>query len=229
MLVLTLAVTPALAVAASATPAPPPVDPVSEFVDELTAAAASSRQAAGSLADFQSLSLEDQAAVVEYASDPSVAEALGAVGANGTIVSHGGDVVTEATTTLTRTPVRPAAGALRPAAATAAAQTYNVTATYSVSQKILGFTLTKLTQTFKYVTGSNIVLRTTSCIATAVNYNFVINIDDESTAYMVGTQAQCDTVWKGYVLFKGAAIRMDKVQSQRVSGPGIVWQQLVNA
>lgn len=196
---------------------------VAQYVDALTVQAASDPQAASTLKGFEALSPADQASFVGYLTDPSV---LTLPTTDGRFVSHGGDVVTTATTSTTRTPELTTMGtSSRTAASTR--QTRSVTSTFS--QKVLGVTFARYTQTFVYVTENNRVVSTSACYGTARNYMPTMSVSDSSYHYLFGLEAKCDTVWTVHILYKGSNFRIDKVQTTRVNGIGMVWRSMNNA
>ncbi|QNA91402.1 MULTISPECIES: hypothetical protein [unclassified Microbacterium] len=208
----------------------PPIT-VESFHDRLEAEAASSSEAATDLRKFEELSPSDQQKLMDYLMDPEVSAAFEHTAQTGESVSvENGDVKTsfDVNTVSTPTNTGASAGSGLSAQSTASIE-YNVTASYVVEQRILGVLITKLSQTFKYVTGSGVVLRTSSCTAAALNYNFTVVLSSSVSHYMLaGGMAECDIVWRGYIAYKGSGIQIDKIQSLVVNGPGVVSRSLQN-
>ncbi|MCA1306951.1 hypothetical protein LC082_08570 [Microbacterium esteraromaticum] len=207
---------------------------VDSFQEQLEAEAAASSEAATELTKFEELSASDQQKLVDYLLDPEVSAAFEYTAQTGESVSiENGDVQTSVDVETVSAPATTNASVgsgLSAQSSVAAARTeYNVTANYVVEQRILGVLITKLSQRFKYVTGNGVVLRTSSCTAAALNFNFTVALDSSVSYYMLaGGKAQCDIVWKGYIAYKGSGIRIDKIQSMVVNGPGVVSRTLRN-
>ncbi|MDF2507839.1 MAG: hypothetical protein K0Q52_1698 [Microbacterium sp.] len=226
----------AFMVALGAAPAGAATDAASATVDsfhtQLETEAASSSLAAVELKKFEKLSASDQQKLVDYLSDPEITAAFENTAQTGESVSvENGDVEMSVDVDRTSAPIS-ASSALKTRSATTAAAgaTYNVTAKYDVEQRILGVLITKLSQTFKYVTGNGVVVRTSSCVAAAVNFNVAVQLDSSVSHYMLsGGKAECDVVWHGYIAFKGLGVQIDKTQSMVVNGPGVVSRTLRNA
>ncbi|KHK95507.1 hypothetical protein LK09_19240 [Microbacterium mangrovi] len=214
--------------ASASTDDPAAVTTVTGFQQQLADESKTSPAAATELQQFEDLSPSDQQKLVDYLDDPEVAEAFEHTAATGEALSiKDGDVQTTAKVEISRTPASAGLLSVRSLAST---QQYNVTATYAPEQRILGVLITRLTQTFKYVTGNNVVLRTQSCTAAATNFNFTVQLDSKVSRYMLaGGRAECDIVWKGYIAYKAFGVEIDKLQKLVVSGPGIVSESLNNA
>lgn len=205
---------------------------VESFRQELEAQAAASPEAVAELTKFEELSASEQQKLVDYLDDPDVIAALEYTEQTGESVSiKNGDVQTSVDVESVTTPAPPKLSdgeTLSGQSATAAlAATYSVTSTYEAEQRILGVLITKLSMTFKYTTGSGVVLSTQSCTAAAINFNFTVALDSSVSHYMLGGgQAECDIVWHGYIAYKDSGIQIDKMQSMVVNGPGVVSRTL---
>lgn len=208
----------------------PPVT-VESFQAQLATEAASSSEAAAELKKFDELSASDQQRRVDYLMDPDVTAAFEYTAQTGESLSvENGDVETTVDVVRASVPISAGSGLKARSATAAAGATYNVTAKYDVEQRILGVLITKLSQTFKYVTGNGVVVRTSSCVAAAINFNVAVQLDSSVSHYMLGGgKAECDVVWHGYIAFKGLGVQIDKTQSMVVNGPGVVSRTLRNA
>lgn len=112
--------------------------------------------------------------------------------------------------------------------ATARAATYDVTANYRVNADFLGIRLGYFHQTFRYVTGSGVVLKANSCSGTWTGFSGFWAVSQSDSKWVSGGRGYCETIFTGHVLYKGSNVSMNKRMLQVVNGPGIVSQSLNN-
>lgn len=166
------------------------------------------------LADFSALPAADQQRFIDHLNDPSLFKAfmeeVGTIepettrGTSRTVTEIGEDVEI-----ISETTVEPVSGLAGPGINLVGA--YRTT--YSVSQKFLGVTITKLSTWIHYYTNGSAVTTVYSSGAGVVNYNGAVSIDDNVlTPWISGGLGYAETVFKGYFLFKGFNIRIDKLQ-----------------
>lgn len=188
-------------------------DQLPTFEEGLREKAASDPEAAENLKKFESLSEDQQETIETVIQDGTAARELA-------------DTVDSSATELSED--TPSVQRETPEGITTQA-TYDVSGTYTYSQQILGVTVTKLNQDFRWRTGNNQVLSTTNCTASATNYNVVINITEDTSHYVSAGHGFCETVWHGNVIHEGLNVRLDKIQLFEVSGAGIVNRSTRNA
>lgn len=110
----------------------------------------------------------------------------------------------------------------------ARATTYDVTANYRVNADFLGIRLGYFHQTFRYVTGSGVVLKANSCSGTWTGFSGFWAVSQSNSKWVSGGRGYCETIFTGHVLYKGSNVSMNKRMLQIVNGPGIVSQSLNN-
>jgi len=166
-------------------------------------------------ADFQKLSPQKKQKLVNYLQDEKILkELLNQTDStkNGTKKLYNGDVQID--TVVSQTSASPSVQASLQATSTvSAAATKYRKATITHSQKILGVTVTKLTSWVNYTHNGTKVTGVSSNGASARNLNIAVSIDDKvSKPWKTSTRAYSVTTWKGYAIYKGFGIRLDKEQ-----------------
>lgn len=107
---------------------------------------------------------------------------------------------------------------------------YNVTSNVTSPTRMLGVKVGEFRMTFRYVTGSNIVKRTTSCDTWFSGYAGFWSMSVQSISHYTisNGQAQCVARHNGNLVYKGSSIVMNKQMGMTVNGPGIVTWWLNN-
>jgi hypothetical protein len=190
---------------------------VATFTAKLTSDAASGSDAKRLLAQFAGLSDQDKAVFVAVATSDSLFNSPEV-----TVVPAG------SSTTMTRSTA--VAGRFTNTLSTALATftIYDVTSTYTFNNVILGVTIGRFTQTFKYQTGNNVVQTATSCAGGYTGFSGFWSISTTNNKWVSGGQGYCDSDYNLSLVYQGSSISMNKRQSMVVNGQKIVGASLVN-
>ena len=189
---------PAAAIAAESAPATAAAAAESSFQGFVQAAEISASAEAQIMENFSQLSIAEQQRI---AADPMSAVVIG-----------------PAETSTTRE------AASSPGRVSVNAVEYNVTSNATSPTHMLGVKIGEFRMTFRYVTGSNIVKRTTACDSWFSGFAGFWNMSVQSIDHytIANGQAQCIARHHGSLVYKGSAINMNKQMGMTVNGPGIV-------
>lgn len=110
----------------------------------------------------------------------------------------------------------------------ALATIYDVTAEYTAYVQLFGITIAKFDQTFKYQTGSGVVLTTQYCHGSFTGLSGFWSISSSDSRYVASGQGYCITDFRLSVVYEGSNASMNKRMTTITNGPGIVSQSIVN-
>ncbi|MFD7877397.1 hypothetical protein ACFV5G_25390 [Streptomyces sp. NPDC059766] len=173
--------------------------------------------AADTLKQFQSLSHDDQIKFLNYAEDPDNLKALlgqaADVPAAGTPMHSitslgGGDVQISADSDATFTPDTSTGDD-----AVAAGKLHRGwwDTTYTVKQKILGVTVTKLSLWVNYYTNGSSITKVDHADCGKRNFNAAVAIGHGTPKAWLGSgNANGEVVWEGSIVYKGFGVEIDK-------------------
>ncbi|MER6556535.1 hypothetical protein ABT300_02040 [Streptomyces sp. NPDC001027] len=168
------------------------------------------------LGAFKALTPENQEKYLDYLNESSVMDALlaeaaepGGGSTRTTFTSmNGGDVVIETVEEASFTP-DPADGGIEPLATRLRKGTWETT--YTVKQKVLGVTVTKLSLWVDYYTNGSKVTQSLNAGAGKRNINPGVSISNSPPKHWLsGGVSTAETVWEGSIIFKGFGVSIDK-------------------
>jgi hypothetical protein len=187
---------------------------VSKWESKLATAAATQADAAVALGEYQGLTPYQKARFVDVITSSSPLDAP--------------EVVQVRTSTISRTPAATSSNAAISIAQATTATVYDVSATWGVNSTIFGVVLGRFNQTFRYQTGSGVVLTTQYCHGSFTGYSGFLSLSASDSRYVASGRGYCITDFVGSVLYKGSAISLNKRMTIVTNGPGIVSETLVN-
>lgn len=115
-----------------------------------------------------------------------------------------------------------------PASRVARAAEYDVTSNFSYPTYLLGVNTGSWNIRYRYVTGSGIVLRDTSCEGWYSGFQGFWNFDISTNKWVANGLGTCIAVFRGSIVFKGTGFTMNKEMGMTVNGPGILRTWLNN-
>ncbi|MEU8848187.1 hypothetical protein AB0C70_18565 [Streptomyces sp. NPDC048564] len=166
---------------------------------------------------FEALSADEQTKFVNYLQDNEVYKAFTDVASGGVNASTPGhvDARYNADVSFSLDVKRS-----RPAASTRLAH-WDEKATYTFKQKVLGVTVTTLQVWVRYQNTRGEVTKVYNSGSGVKNFNAAVVIDGtDARPWKAGGKAHAETVWKGSIIYKGFAVRIDKKQSLVASWDG---------
>ncbi|PGK51739.1 hypothetical protein CN918_28525 [Priestia megaterium] len=191
---------------------------------ELKERAKTDSTAKSALEAYQKLSLTKKQKLVGYLKNKDVLEALLKQSSESTtnevetlyngdvkIVTSAEDKSEEVTGTSTASSTVTASSKMT---ASAARKQYITTSYITHTQVVFGIPITKLTTWVRYKRDGKNILAVYNAGAYARNFNPGVSVDDKTgKPWRTSTRAYARTVWKGYAVFKGFGVRIDKVQT----------------
>ncbi|OIJ69597.1 hypothetical protein [Streptomyces mangrovisoli] len=184
---------------------------------EATLADSKESGAADTLKQFDGLAHDDQVKFLDYTEDPDNLKALlheaADVPAAGTTTHSitslsGGDVQITADSNADFTPDTSGGGD-----SSAAARLHRGwwDTTYTVSQKILGVTVTRLSLWVNYYTNGSSITKVDHADCGKRNFNAAVAIGHGTPkAWLAGGTANGEVVWEGSIVYKGFGVEIDK-------------------
>ncbi|MFJ1705925.1 hypothetical protein [Kitasatospora sp. NPDC088346] len=175
--------------------------------------------AADTLREFDALSHDKQVRFLDYAEDPENLKALLQEAAEapepGTTVHQlvnlkGGEVQIEADSAAVFT-ADPDAGDADGVAARGKLSKGWWETTYTVKQKILGITITKLSVWVDYYTNGSKITKVDHADCGKRNFNGAVSISHSvPKASLYGGEANGEVIWEGSIIYRGFGVEIDK-------------------
>lgn len=109
-----------------------------------------------------------------------------------------------------------------PQGAPGLAPTYQVTATYRSSIRLLGVTLGSFHERYIYKTGSGVVLADYSCAGWYNGLSGFWALSASTSHWVSGGRGNCRTMFTGHFIFRGSNIAVHKEMGLTTDGAGIV-------
>lgn len=187
---------------------------VSKWESALTNAAATQPNSAVALTEFKALTPYQQARFVEVITSSSPLSAP--------------EVIQEKTSTISRTPMATPENAASIGTRATAATVYNVSVTWGINSTIFGIVVGRFNQTFRYQTGSGVVLTTQYCHGSFSGFSGFISSSSSDSRYVASGRGYCITDFVGDLIYKGSSFTINKRMTVVTNGPGVVSETLVN-
>ena len=203
---------------------------VANIEAELKERAKTDVEAKQALVAFQKLTSAQKQKLVNYLKNKDVLEALLKQAANSTTDEvesmYNGDVeiittsedktesVTEEVVPSSKATSSKLSASSKMTATATKRKTYTTTTYVTHTQVVLGVPVTKLTTWVRYKRDGKNILAVYNAGAYARNFNPGVSVDDKTgKPWRTSTRAYARTTRKGYAVFKGFGVRIDKIQT----------------